>query len=134
MTYLIDTNVLSEARRKAPIALNWLASVDRMSTFVSVISLGEIVKGAEIQRTKNEDFAARLLSWLDQLQDEYGDRILPINRHIAIAWGRIAAGRTRGIPDALLAATAQHHDLVLVTRNISDFQDLPIKLFNPWEI
>jgi len=131
--YLLDTNILSEARRRTPAALSWLASVDAMSTYVSVISLGEIMKGVEIQMSRDPKLSHRLLDWLDRLQEEYGSRVLPISLDVALAWGRIAAGRNRGMPDAVIGATARVHNLTLVTRNTRDFQDLPIKVFDPWQ-
>ena len=131
--YLVDTNVLSEVRRKTPAAMSWMASVDPTAIYISVISLGEIMKGAEMQMDRDPLFSRRLLHWLDQLHEAYDDRILPVSLDIALAWGRIAAGRSRSAPDALLGATARNHNLILVTRNIRDFWDLPIAVFNPWD-
>lgn len=131
--YLVDTNVLSEVRRKTPAAMSWMASVDPTAIYISVISLGEIMKGAEMQMDRDPLFSRRLLNWLDQLHEAYDDRILPVSLDIALAWGRIAAGRSCSTPDALLGATARNHNLVLVTRNIRDFWDLPIAVFNPWD-
>ena len=131
--YLVDTNVLSEVRRKTPAAMSWIASVDPTAIYISVISLGEIMKGAEMQMDRDPLFSRRLLNWLDQLHEAYDDRILPVSLDIALAWGRIAAGRSRSAPDALLGATARIHNLILVTRNVRDFWDLPIAVFNPWE-
>lgn len=131
--YLVDTNVLSEVRRKTPAAMSWMASVDPTAIYISVISLGEIMKGAEMQMDRDPLFSRRLLNWLDQLHEAYDDRILPVSLDIALGWGRIAAGRSRSAPDALLGATARSHNLILVTRNVRDFWDLPIAVFNPWD-
>ncbi|KPF68079.1 plasmid stabilization protein [Bosea sp. AAP35] len=131
--YLVDTNVLSEVRRKTPAAMSWMASVDPTAIYISVISLGEIMKGAEMQMHRDPQFSRRLLHWLDGLHEAYDNRILPITLDIAFAWGRIAAGRSRSAPDALLGATARIHDLTLVTRNVRDFWDIPIAVLNPWD-
>lgn len=131
--YLVDTNVLSEVRRKTPAAMSWMASIDPTAIYISVISLGEIIKGAEMQMDRDPLFLRRLLNWLDQLHEAYDDRIVPVSLDIALAWGRIAAGRSRSAPDALLGATARIHNLILVTRNVRDFWDIPIAVFNPWE-
>jgi len=130
--YLLDTNILSEVRRRTPIAVKWMETVERRSTCVSVISLGEIKKGIEILASRDAVSARRLQSWLEAVSDDYADSILPISREVALAWGRIAAGRTRGTPDALIAATAIVHGLTLVTRNVKDFADLPLALVDPW--
>lgn len=132
MNYLIDTNVLSEARRGTATAMAWFQLIEPQQAFISVVSLGEVMKGIETQLTRQPALARRLLLWLDTLHAEYADRILPITLDVALAWGRIAAGRTRGMPDALLGATAIVHNLTLVTRSIRDFRDLPIRVVDPW--
>ncbi|MGZ5889289.1 MAG: PIN domain-containing protein, partial [Hyphomicrobium sp.] len=78
--------------------------------------------------------AAHLTSWLQTLRHHYADRILPVTNQIAIEWGRIAALRRRGDADGLIAATAIIHDLMLVTRNIADFDDTRASVVNPWDL
>ncbi len=90
------------------------------------------MKGVEKQRLKDDRYAELLRIWLGRMTVQYEMRILPVSKEVALAWGIIAAGRTRGVADALIAATAIVHDLTLVTRNTRDFDDLPLKLFNPW--
>jgi predicted nucleic acid-binding protein len=131
--YLIDTNVLSEARRGSREAQHWLRSVDPNTIYLSVVTLGEIVKGIVLKQRTDPRGAAPLLQWLEQLRNEHGDRILPITDIIALKWGRLAAERPRAMADALIAATAAVHQKTIVTRNTVDFEDIPIPVINPWQ-
>lgn len=132
MTFLLDTNVLSEARRKSPPVALWIRSTAGAARYCSVVSLGEIEKGIQMRRRSDLEAAAILKAWRERLTVEFGERVLPITTEIALAWGRIAAGRTRHTADALIAATALVHGLTLVTRNTRDFADLPLRLLDPW--
>jgi predicted nucleic acid-binding protein len=132
VSWLLDTNVLSEARRRTPAAVTWLRAVDPAALFISVITVGEIAKGIA-QRARTDTVGAALLeAWLDTLRTGYSDRILSIDQAIAVAWGRLMAQRTRPVLDALIAATARVHNLTLVTRNVRDFADCGVDLFDPW--
>lgn len=131
--YLVDTNIISEARRKSPEAVGWFRSVDPARVFLSVITLGEIMRGVALKQRSDPRAAAHLAEWLGLLRAEHGDRILPVTDQIAVEWGRLAALRPRGDADGIIAATARVHDLVLVTRNTRDFDDTGITLRNPWE-
>ena len=132
--YLVDTNVMSDVLRGAPQPSAWLNSVEPASLYLSVITLGEINKGAAMRARTDRRSAQQLWTWLDGLILEFGARILPITNRIAIEWGTIASKRTRGIADGLLAATALVHGLTLVTRNAKDFDDLALPLVDPWKI
>lgn len=135
MSYLIDTNVLSELKRTQPSAavVSWMAARPAATLHLSVLTLGEIRKGIEtLQDARRRQ---RLTEWLQvELPAYFSGRILAVDSAVADRWGRIQsqAGRPLPVIDALLAATAQAHDLVLVTRNERDFADLPVQLFNPW--
>ena len=132
--YLVDTNVLSEARRGRPEARDWLRSVDPDQVFLSVVTLGEIMKGIS-QKTRSDAAAAiSLHSWLEQLRVDHGRRILPISDEVALEWGRMAAVRPRDMADTLIAATAAVHRKILVTRNVADFNDLGVPLVDPWKL
>ncbi len=78
--------------------------------------------------------AAGLLRWLDELRFVYSARVLPIDDAVATSWGRLAAQRTRPVADALIAATAQVHNKVLVTRNVADFADTGVPVIDPWAV
>jgi predicted nucleic acid-binding protein len=132
--YLIDTNVLSEARRGTPEARRWLRSVESSTLYVSVVTLGEIMKGIALRHRTDSRAASSLAEWLQRLRHEYADRILPINDLVALEWGRLAAQRSRGMADALIAATASIYDKIIVTRNSTDFLDTGIPVINPWQL
>ena len=130
--YLVDTNVVSEARRGSPQALGWLRSVRPDKVYLSTLTLGEIMQGVTLRRKSDPQTAARLTEWLEQLRQDHADRILPVTDRIALEWGRIAALRPRGDIDGLIAATAIVHGLILVTLNVKDFEDSAVSLINPW--
>lgn len=136
MSYLIDTNALSETiRPKANKSLlNWLESTNPESLYISVLTLGEIRKG--IQKCPDDKRKAKLRLWLEnKITDWFSGRILTVDLAIADRWGRLQAEANRpvSIIDSLLAATALHHDLTLVTRNTKDFNFPGLEVFNPWE-
>src|SRR5258708_5038817 len=124
--FLVDTNVLSEARRGSNEARIWLRSVDPTTIYLSVITLGEIMKGIALKLRTDLRAAAALTAWLERLRLEHTDRILQINDRVALEWGRLAAVRPRGMADALIAATAVVHAKIIVTRNVEDFLDTGI--------
>jgi predicted nucleic acid-binding protein len=130
--YLVDTNVLSEARRGTKEARIWLRSVDAAAIYLSVITLGEIMKGIVLKIRTDARAAAALTTWLEQLRHDHGDRILPISDRVALEWGRLAAERPRGMADGLIAATAAVHGKIIVTRNVEDFSDTRLSVINPW--
>jgi predicted nucleic acid-binding protein len=131
--YLVDTNVLSEARRGSNEARIWLRSVDPAAIYLSVITLGEIMKGIALKLRTDDRAAASLTAWLEQLRHDHSDRILPISDRVALEWGRLAAERPRGMADGLIAATAAVHGKIIVTRNVADFADTRVPVINPWD-
>ncbi len=135
MSYLIDTNVLSELRRKAPDpgVVDWFARHPAGTLHLSVLTLGEIRRG--IEGVGDATRKRALLDWLEtDLPAFFAGRIVPVDAAVADRWGRLIARAGRPLPaiDSLLAATALQHDLVLVTRNTKDFAGLPVEVFNPW--
>ncbi len=137
MSYLLDTNVVSEAKRSQPDerVLQWLASQPLTTTYLSVITIGELEEG--ITALGETHRAGALRAWLEGLSESFSGRTLEVDRAVATTWGRIQTaakqqGRTPPAIDALIAATAITHDLTLVTRNIEDVAVLPVKTFNPW--
>ena len=131
--YLVDTNVVSEARRGSVEAVTWLRSVNSLAVYLSVITLGEIMRGVALRQKSDPRAASHLAQWLQTLRSDHADRILPITDVIALEWGRIAALRPRGDADGLIAATAIVHDLIVVTRNVADFDDTRASTLNPWD-
>lgn len=132
--YLVDTNIVSEARRRTPEAVSWLRSVNPLSVHLSALTLGEIMRGIALKQKADPRAAAHLAEWLRKLRHDHFDRILPVTDEICVEWGRIAAIRPRGDIDGLIAATAIVHDLILVTRNVKDFEDTDATVINPWEM
>jgi hypothetical protein len=130
--YLVDTNVVSEARRGSRQAVSWLRSVRPERVYLSALTLGQITRGVALRRRSDPKTAARLTEWLERLRQDHADRILPVTDRIALEWGRIAALRPRGDINGLIAATAIVHGLILVTRNVKDFEDTAVSLINPW--
>jgi predicted nucleic acid-binding protein len=130
--YLLDTCVVSEARRRSPQAVTWLRSTRPETLFLSAITIGEIMKGVSMKLRTNPPAAAILLRWLDELRVVYASRILSIDNEVATSWGRLMAERSRPVVDTLIAATARVHNKVVVTRNVADFADAGVTLLDPW--
>ncbi|MFI0844530.1 type II toxin-antitoxin system VapC family toxin [Mesorhizobium sp. IMUNJ 23232] len=131
--FLLDTNVVSALRKKDAAAVRWLSAQQRGTSWLSVMTLGEIRRGIEMKQRKDAEAARHLASWFAAIRGEFGQRVLSVNEAVALEWGRISALRTRGEADSLIAATAIVHDLLLVTRNVADFQDTGVSLVNPWD-
>ena len=138
MSYLLDTNVISELVRTSPSAkvVGWFDDIPDEALHLSVLSLGEIRRGVE--RLADGARKERLRLWLENdLPAWFGNRLLNVDAEVAERWGRLLAAVGRPLPavDSLLAATALHHELRLVTRNARDFADLPgLDVVNPWEM
>lgn len=139
MSFLLDTNVVSEwvKPQPNPHVVAWLAGVDEDRVFLSVASLAEIRQGIELLPLgKRRD---RLFGWLTgDLIARFEGRILDIDRRISEAWGIVMArGQKAGlivhVMDAFFAATAEVHELTLVTRNVQHFLKLGTRLLNPWQ-
>lgn len=135
MSDLIDTNVLSELRRKRADAqvVAWVRARPRQSLYLSVLSLGEIRKG--IEGVADPALRRALTDWLEvELPNYFVGRLLGIDAQVSDRWGRVQASAARTLPviDGLLAATALQHDLTLVTRTTKDFEGLGVPLVDPW--
>lgn len=135
MSYLVDTNIISELTRPKPAArvAAWFEEVADEALHLSVLTLGELRRGVEkLPSGKRKE---KLRYWLEQeLPAWFGTRLLPIDAAVADTWGRLQAGAERTLPavDSLLAATALHHHLRLVTRNTMDFDVGGLETINPW--
>jgi toxin FitB len=132
--YLLDTNVLSETRksRMDPNVSNFLEGLDSLSLFISVLTIGEFQRGVEIKRRGDSDAADRIAEWVGQAEQNFADRILPVDEQVARLWGSLSADRTRPVVDTMIAATAIVHGLVLVTRNIKDVKGIDMLVVDPW--
>jgi len=136
MSYLLDTNVISETirPRQHKQVIAWLEQIPAEALFISVLTLGEIRKGIEKLTEKKRREKLRL--WLEhELTAWFGRRVLPIDLAVADRWGRLLAELGRPVPsiDSLIAATALHHELRLVTRNAKDFDYPGLEVINPWQ-
>ncbi len=135
MSYLIDTNIISEVRKGTtcdPNVAAWWQSIEDADVYLSVLVLGEIRKAIERARADDVARARALETWLSTLVRSFSERILPIDQTVADEWGRMSAKRSVSTIDALLAATAKVHGLTLATRNVADIADLGAKVINPF--
>jgi len=136
VSYLLDTNVLSELVRPkpSPAVLAWFEDTPDDSLYISVLTIGEIRKGVESVASVVRKETLRI--WLEHtLPDWFQERVLSIDEPVAERWGRLLAEANRPVPaiDSLLAATALHYDLRMVTRNVQDFTFPELEVINPWE-
>lgn len=132
MKYVLDTNVVSAARKHSEPVARWLAGKSPGDLFISVLTLGEIARGAEVKRRKDPLAAGYIDAWLEKTRRAFAARTLPVTEAIAEEWGRLSALRMRGDVDGLIAATAIVHGCAVVTRNVADFADLELDVIDPW--
>lgn len=136
MSFLVDTNIISEIRKGARCDRHvaaWYASVEPGGLYLSVLVTGEIRRGIESAQRRDPERAAVFERWLADLGAAFAGRILPVDRAVADEWGRLSAIRTVPPVDGLLAATAKVHSLTLATRNIADVAGLGALVLNPFE-
>lgn len=134
MSFLLDTNVVSEIRRRAPhpAVARWYSSVRAAEIFLSVLVVGEIRQGIQRLAPRDPDQAAVLERWLTDVVHLYGDRIVPVTADVAEVWGRLNAPDPLPVVDSLLAATALVHGWTLVTRNTADVKNTGVRLLDPF--
>ncbi len=135
MGFLIDTNILAELRkhkRSNPGVCHWYAGVKESEIYISVIVLGEIRRGVELLRRRDQVAAESLDAWLNRLRLSLDDRLLPVTEAITDCWGRLGIPDPIPVADGLLAATALVHDLTLVTRDTGDVEHTGVRLLNPF--
>jgi predicted nucleic acid-binding protein len=131
--YLLDTNVVSELRRKRPhgAVAAWLRTVPDANLHISAATISELQVGIEMTREQNPARAAEIETWLEAVAATYN--VLPMDARIFRAWARLMHQQTGSlIEDAMIAATAVVHDLTVATRNSRDFQKLGVRIFNPF--
>lgn len=135
MAWLIDTNVISEVRKGPlchPAVVSWWAAAQDRDLHLSALTLGEVRKGIEAVRRRAPAKAAALEGWLAEVADAFGRRVLGVDATVAQVWGCMSARRPVPVVDGLLAATAQVHDLTLVTRNAANVAGLGVRVLNPF--
>ncbi|CAM5416791.1 Ribonuclease VapC OS=Afipia felis OX=1035 GN=fitB_1 PE=3 SV=1 [Afipia felis] len=139
MSYLLDTNVISELRKigdgkaDARVAA-WVDAEDAESFFISAITILELERGVLGIQRRDAAQGARLRAWLDNhVRSEFAGRILPIDDAIATRCAHLHIPDRRNEVDALIAATALVHGLTVATRNVRDFEGTGVVVVNPWE-
>ena len=135
MSYLLDTNVISELRKGERADANaraWFGELADEEIYLSVLTLGEIRRGVESVRRRDPDSAAALDSWLARLGEAHRDRILPVDQSIAEEWGRMNVPDPLPVVDGLLAATAKVTGLTFATRNVADVEGSGVELVDPF--
>ena len=138
MSYLLDTNIISEPKRPRPDVrvVEWLSAVDETQIFLSSLTIGEMKKGVEkLPSSKNRGLVQ---NYLEKTRNRFSGRILPVTENTFLVWGKMMAefekkGIVRPALDSLLEATALEHDLILVTRNVRNFRHSSVTVLNPRE-
>jgi toxin FitB len=139
LSYLFDTCTLSEAKQAQPnpTVIAYLKALPPDNTYISVLTLGELMKGARLLPIGQKRI--QIEQWIAGIAFNYAGRILPVTHDVALVWGELLASaqqQGRRIPpvDGLLAATAIRHGMHLITRNTSDFNGTGVMLVNPWAV
>ena len=136
MSYLLDTNVISELRKGERCdggLARWYEALRDDDVYLSVLTIGELRRGVELIRRRDTASAERLDSWLDRVSSGYADRILPVDGSVAERWGRLNVPDPLPVVYGLLAATAMTHGLTLATRNVRDVAGTGVSWVNPFD-
>jgi len=135
VSYLLDTNILSETRKRNgdPRVKEWISATSRERMHISVLTIGELGHGiTQLRERGDRRQAAVIEGWLDEVVDEFGKRIVPVTLDVAREWGMQSSARPAPTVDALIAATAMVHGWTVVTRNVKDFEATGVRLLNPF--
>jgi predicted nucleic acid-binding protein len=133
--YLLDSNVISELRKVKPhgAVVTWLRSVGSNDLFISAVVIGEMQAGVERTRIQSPEKAAEIERFIDMVLSSYA--VLPLDAIVFREWARLIHGKSCDLTeDAIIAATTRIHDLVVVTRNVKDFADFGVRVFDPFSI
>lgn len=135
MRYLLDTNVISELRKRRPDphVLAWYEGISSADLFISVLTVGEIRIGIERLRRKDSVQADALERWLEGLRAAYGDHVVDVDAGAAEEWGRLNVPDPLPVIDGLLAASARVRGWTLVTRNVADLARCDVPVINPFD-
>ncbi len=139
MNYLLDTCILSEFTRRQPEekVIRWMESIDEEKLFISVITIGEIQHG--IERLPESHRKTELLVWMNNgLAKRFEQRVIPLDMSAMLMWGSLAArmertGQPMAVMDSFIVATALKNNLIIATRNVTDFIPCGVQVINPWE-
>ena len=141
MNYLLDTCIISEYVKKKPNqqVIQWLDGQDEASLFISILTIAELKKGIIKIKNSQPERHQKLTKWLPKVEQRFAGRILPLNNNLLDTWATICGesegkGKKLPIMDSLIAATAYEYNLIIVTRNVSDFNFSLLKVFSPWDI
>lgn len=132
--YLLDTNVISELRKPKPhgAVVAWVQSIEDKDLFLSAVTIGEIQAGIEITREQDNAKAQHIEQWLDLVASSYN--VLPMTADIFRTWAKLMHRTSDTLyEDAMIAATAKRHNLIVATRNIADFKGFGVRLLNPFD-
>jgi toxin FitB len=135
VSFLLDTNVISEARKRSPDSNvhAWLASAPEPDLYLSVLVVGEIRQGIERLRRRDPEQAAPFESWLSALVQSFADRLVPVTAEVCEEWGRLNVPDLLPVVDGLMAATAKVRGWTFVTRNVADLAGTGVRLLNPFD-
>ncbi len=140
MKYILDTCAISELsfpeEKQSQSFISWLSQHEQESIYLSSIVIGEIQKGIDKiddSKRKNE-----LITWFEEIETNFTESVLPFDKDVAKTWGTMMAflqrsGKNPPAQDSMIGATALHHNMILVTRNVKDFVNMPIEVLSPWE-
>jgi toxin FitB len=131
--YLLDTNVISELRKSKPhgAVIAWLHSVGSNDLFIPAVVIGEMQAGAERTRLQSPEKAGEIERFIDKVLSSYA--VLPLDATVFREWAKLIHGKSRDLTeDAMIAATARIHEMVVVTRNVKDFASFGVQVFNPF--
>jgi predicted nucleic acid-binding protein len=132
--YLLDTNVVSELRKTKPHGgvLSWINGLQADQIYLSAVTIGELQTGVELTRRQNSVKAAEIELWVDQLAESF--QVLPMDARCFREWARLMEGKAeRLLEDVMIAATARIHHLTVATRNERDFEQLGVRVLDPFK-